>query len=131
MKALSLDYRYFVYPEGISSLEQFIDYANKHFNEFIKLTELCTENCREPYFIKEDIKTVYINLSTVESIDEIEIKAIISKAEYTERLKKIVAEKCVHCTNYTELADPDKNLGGHWNNISLDGECYGFNLKEE
>ncbi len=131
MKVLLLDYRYIMYPEGISSLEQFIDYANKHFNEFIKLTELSTENCREPYFIKEDVKTVYINLSAIETISEVEIKAIIPKEEYKERLKKIVNEKCVHCASYTELTDPDENLGGHWNNISLDGECYGFNPKEE
>ncbi len=131
MKALLLDYRYFMYPEGISTLGQFIDFANKHFNEFIKLTELDTDNCREPYFIKEDIKTAYINLSTVESIGESEIKAIIPKEEYKERLKKIVAEKCVHCTNYTELTDSDENLGGHWNMISLDGECCGFNRKED
>lgn len=132
MKVLLFDYnRYIMYPEGISSLEQFIDYANKHFNEFVKLTELCTDNCCEPYFIKEDVQTAYINLSTVEKISEYEIKAILPKEEYKKRLKKILAEKCVHCTSYTELPDPDENLRRHWSKISLDGECYGFDPKKE
>lgn len=131
MKVLFLDYSYIMYPEGISSLEQFIGYANKHFNEFVKFTKLSTENCRPPYFIKEDVETVYINLSKMASISEYEVKAILPKEEYKERLKKIVAEKCVHCTSYTEVTDPDENLSGHWHNISLDGVCYGFDPIKE
>ena len=125
MKVLFLNYSYYMYPDGITSLEQFVEYANKHFNEFIKLTELCTDNCCPPYFVKEDVKTVYKNLSNVEEISEYEIKEILPKTEYDERLKKIVAEKCVHCKNYEEETGDD-NLRGHRNQISLDGECWRF-----
>lgn len=132
MKVLLLDnYKYYLYPEGFTSLEQFANYTNKHYNEFIKMTQLRTDNCCPPYFIKEDAITIYINFSTVESICETEIKGIIPKDDYKERLKKIVAEKCVHCTYYTYLPDPDENLGGHWKNISLDGECYSFDPVKE
>lgn len=125
MKALVFDnFNYYTYPDGITSLEQFAAYANKHFNEFVKMTELCTDNCRAPYFIKEDVKTVYINISQIESINECEVKGFLTKKEYEERLKKTVAEKCVHCTHYTESCED--NLRGHWDTISLDGECYGF-----
>ena len=130
MKVLFFKYRYFMYPECTSSLEEFIDYANKHYNSFIRLTELSTDNCRPPYFIKEDIKTVYINISSIDCIREYEIAEIIPRTEYEKRLKKIVFEKCVHCKNYTEEIKGD-NLSGHWTNISLDGDCYEFTPIED
>ena len=52
MKILEIDYDFYYYPQGISSIDGFIDYANSKYNSFVKLIQLKTENCAFPYFIK-------------------------------------------------------------------------------
>lgn len=128
MKILEIDYDYYYYPQGISCIEDFINYANNHYNTFIKLTCFETENCTFPFFIKEETKEVYINISTIQKIEEAEV-TVLCRLDYDIRLEQVVKEKCIDCVNYEEDAEGD-NLKGHRGKMSLDGECWGFEKKK-
>ncbi len=128
MKILNIDYDFFKYPDGINSIDEFIDYLEDSDSYFIKLTQLVADNCRFPYFVEEDVKELYLGIPNITKIIEVQA-TILPRAEYEERLKKIVAEKCVHCENYTEDCEGD-NLKGHRDTITLDGDCYIFREKK-
>lgn len=109
--------------KGISCLNDFIVYANEHYNTFIKLTRLETENCTFPYFIGEDIKEVYINIASMKQIDE-EAATVLCRADYDIRFEQAVKKKCIDCVHYEE--DAKENLKGHRDKLSLNGECFGY-----
>lgn len=121
MKAIEIEYDYYQYPKGITSLRQFADYLNNSNLKFIEIVRFIDDNCKEPYFISEETETVYLNVSQIKYIREVEI-TVLPKIEYERRLKKIVAEKCTSCSEYDEDSQGD-NLKGHRCNINLDGFC--------
>lgn len=118
------------FPRGINNIKEFVNYLNENYNSFIELVIFKEDGCIPPYFIEEDLKTetVYINPSNIREVRESEIY-ILSREEYAEKLTKVIQQKCIHCVNYEEHSQGD-NLNGHWENISLDGECYGFKQKK-
>jgi hypothetical protein len=124
MKILILDGMPFMYPEDISNMDDFIDYANENFYRFIPMNELSLENCVYPYFVEDDIKVRYINMSLVKSIFEDEVE-LLSRYEYDERLKDLQSEICINCKNYYDDPDGD-NLDGHRDEMRLDGFCPNF-----
>ena len=128
MKILEIDYDYYYYPQGISCIEEFIAYINEHYNTFTELTRFETENCTFPYFIDEEVKQVYVNIATMQKINEVDV-TILCRLDYDIRLEQIVKEKCVNCVHYEEDTEGD-NLKGHRGRISLDGECYGYEKKK-
>lgn len=128
MKILEIDYDYYYYPKDISGIDQFIEYANAHYNTFIKLTRFETENCTFPYFINEDTKEVYVNIARMEKITEAEV-TVLPRIDYEIRLEQVVKKKCIDCVHYEEAAEGD-NLKGHRGRISLDGECWGYEKKD-
>lgn len=119
-------YTYYALPDGFDSLAQLIDYANEHFYSYLLLTEYREQDCRFPYFIEEYTEKKYVKISSVQNWKEVEFE-VLSKKEYDERLTKLVETKCVTCQNYEQETDPNgDNLKGHRTNITLDGECYGY-----
>lgn len=128
MKILEIDYDYYYYPQGVSSIDDFIEYVNINYNSFIKLIRFETENCTFPYFIKEETKEVYVNVATMEKISEEEV-TVLCRLDYDIRLEQVVKKKCVDCVHYEEDAEGD-NLKGHREKISLDGECWGYEKKD-
>lgn len=129
MKILEIDYDYYYYPQGIDSMEAFVAYANAHYHSFIKLTRFETENCAFPYFVREDVKTVYANIADMGKITEAEV-TVLPRAEYDARLAEAVKKKCLDCVYYEEDLDGD-NMKGHRGKLTLDGECWGYERKKE
>ncbi len=121
MKAIEIEYEYYQYPDGITNLKQFAEYLNNSNLQFIELVRFIDDNCREPYFISEETEIVYLNISHIKCIRELEI-TVLPRAEYECRLEKIVEEKCTLCSNY-HGGSKDENLEGHRSNINLDGNC--------
>lgn len=121
MKILVLDDVPFMYPDGMNSIEEFLDYVNENFYSFIPLNELSTENCVYPYFVEDDISTRYINISLIKSFSEDDVE-LLSRYEYDERLKELQEIICIHCANYEENPNGD-NLEGHRDEMRLDGHC--------
>lgn len=128
MKILEMDYEYYSYPQGISSVEDFIEYINHHYGSFIPMTRFNTENCGFPDLIEEETMQVFINVSQVNCVREVEA-TLLPRAEYDARLTQIVKRKCIDCVNYTEDSEGD-NLKGHRGKITLDGQCWGYVKKE-
>lgn len=127
MKILKIDYHYYYYPQDISCIDDFMEYANSHYNSFIKLTRFETQNCAFPYFINEDTKDVYVNIATMEIITEAEV-TVLCRQDYDIRLEQVVKKKCIDCVHYEETAEGD-NLKGHRERLSLDGECWEYEKK--
>lgn len=126
MKVLLLDGLPCLYPEGIDSIEDFIDYVNDNFTSFIPISELMLKDCVYPYLVEEEVRTRYVNVSLVKSILEDDVE-ILSRYEYDERLKVLQEEICINCQNYVENPDPDAdNLDGHRDEMRLDGYCPNF-----
>lgn len=86
------------------------------------------EICSFPYFVNEDIKTVYINFSNISEICEEEV-TVLSRSEYDKRLKTVVEHNCIDCEHYEEDMLED-NLKSHSVNINLDGFCHFYFKKE-
>lgn len=125
MKVILINHvKYCEFPKGIYSIESFIKYLNKNYNSFIKLKQWSEDECVAPYFIKEKQEEIYMNIACIREVSLGEIH-VLSREEYDIRLEGVVKNKCVHCKSYEEDLCGD-NLEGHRNNISLDGECYGF-----
>lgn len=127
MKILEIDYEYYYYPNGISCIEDFITYANEHYNTFIALTRFETENCAFPYFISEDTKQTYVNIANIDRISEEDV-TVLCRLDYDIRLEQVVKKKCINCVHYEEDSEGD-NLKGHRERISLDGECLEYEKK--
>ncbi len=129
MKILEIDYDYYYYPEGITCIKDFIDYANKHYNSFIELTQFERKNCVYPYFIREETKQAFINVASLNKIQEAEA-TVLCRSDYDIRLKQVVAQKCIDCVYYKENLEGD-NLIGHRDTISLDGKCHLYRKKDD
>ena len=128
MKIIEIDYDYYYYPQDISSMDDFIAYLNGHYNSFVKLTRFETENCAFPYFVEEETKEVYVNISKMQKITEADA-TVLSRSDYDARLEQVVNKKCIDCVYYKVDTEGD-NLKGHRNKINLDGECWQFEKKE-
>ena len=128
MKILEIDYDYYYYPQDISSLEDFIEYANSHYNSFIKLTQFQTENCVFPYFISEETKEVYLNIANINKFAEEDV-TVLPRLDYDIRLEQVVKKNCIDCVNYEEDSEC-ANLKVFREKLSLDGECRGYEKKK-
>ena len=128
MKILEIDCNCYYYPEGVGRMEDFIAYANEHYDSFIELTRLETDNCVFPYFIKEEVKRVFVNISRMEIISEAEV-SVLNRSDYEARLEQLVKKKCVDCVHYEDDSAGD-NLEGHREKLSLDGYCWGYVKKD-
>lgn len=120
MKALNINYDRYLYPDYAGSLEEFIEFINNNGNTFIKMQQCSEENCVFPFFIEDEIKTVYVNCMSATEIFEEEI-TLLSRSEYEERLKNCIQEKCLDCMWYSE--DKEDNLQGHREKLCLNGTC--------
>ena len=127
MKILQLDNNYFRFPDGIKTVEEFVEFVNNSSQKFIKMTMLCEEHSVAPYFIEEDQKIVYVNPLQVAIIEEINGKVML-RIEYERRLREVVREKCLDCVHFK--GDPD-NLDGHYERLRLDGHCWGYEKRDE
>jgi len=127
MKLLQLDTNYYRFPEGIKTAEEFAEFANNCGQKFVKMTMYSEEHCMEPYFIEEDKKTVWVNLSQITFIEEINGKVML-RVEYERKLREVVRQRCLDCVYFK--GDPD-NLDGHYDRLRLDGHCWGYEKKIE
>lgn len=122
MKLLKIDSDYYRFPEGIKTIDEFVEFVNNSSQKFIKMTMYSDEHCVAPYFIEEDKMTIYVNFGQVTHIEEVSGKVML-RIEYERKLRQVVSEKCVNCDHF--LGDPD-NLDGHYDILRLDGYCWRY-----
>lgn len=121
MKVLYFNGSYYQFPNGIMNINDMNNYIKESKEIFIPFIRYETENCVHPYYIREEIKQVLINFSSVCEIEECEIN-VLSKKQYDERLLVCVEEVCSYCVNCSE--DNCDDMKGHRERINLDGECF-------
>lgn len=122
MKALEINCEYYCFPQGVSCIEDFVKYANEHYNSFVELVLLESVNCCFPYFIEEEKKQEFVNIATAKSIREAEV-TVLSRSDYDLRLQQVINTKCINCIHYEDDTEED-NFKGHRGKLSLDGECW-------
>lgn len=125
MKILEINDDYYYCPDEFSDIESFVSYLNEHFNSFIGLTMLDTQNCVFPYFIKEETKETYLNISAINRIIEVN-GTVLCREDYDNRLRDVIKKKCVDCRHYE---DGDE-LEEHCDKLCLDGNCWGYIKKD-
>lgn len=124
MKLLQLDSNSYDFPQGIESAREFAEFANENGLKFVKLNKYVEDHCTEPYFIEEDKKEVWVNLSQIAYIEEGEGN-VMKRVEYERRLREVIGKKCVDCI-YFEGDFDNLDLDGHYGNLSLDGNCFTY-----
>ena len=127
IQLIQLDSNYYRFPEGIKTADEFAEYANSSGQKFVKLTLYSGEHSMEPYFIEEDKRTIWVNLSQITYIEEIDGE-VLSRIDYERRLREVVRQKCLDCVNFQ--GDPD-NLDGHYERLCLDGKCWSYEKRGE
>lgn len=128
--ALINNVQYCKFPKGINNITEFIEFLNENYYSFVELEFLIEEGCVAPFYIEEDLKIEkqYWNPSNIRHVKEAEA-FILRRWEYEEKLKKVIAEKCIHCVNYSEDVC-EQDLKSHIEHIDLNGECYGYEKKK-
>lgn len=129
MKLLEIDYDFYQFPQGITNVKDFVEYISDKYNSFIPMVQYQTENCVFPYLIAEEVKEVYINVSKIDKIYEVE-STVLCRKDYDSQLDRVVKEKCIDCIHYEE-DDEDNNLTGHREKMSLDGVCWGYEKRTD
>lgn len=118
---------YCKFPEDINNIKEFVDFLNQNYNSFVELEMFIEEDCVAPYFLDDKTEVQYWNPALMRCIKEMEIN-ICTKDEYDEKLREVIANKCIHCVNYSEDVC-EQDFESHREHISLNGECYGFEKK--
>ena len=126
MKLLKIDSDYFLFPEGIRSVADFVKIVNCSKQYFMEMTLLDEGHCVAPYFIEEDKKKVYINFDQVRTIEEVDGKVML-RVEYERCLRELVKKKCADCVHF--VGDFD-DMSGHVERLRLDGHCWGYEKQE-
>lgn len=119
---------YCKFPEGIDNIKDFVGFLNQRYNSFVELEMLVENSCVAPHFIEGKTEKQYWNPLLIRCIKESEVY-LYTQDEYDEKLKEVIACKCVHCVNYSEDVC-EQDFESHREHISLDGECYGFEKKK-
>ena len=120
---------YCKFPDSIDNVKDFICFLNKHYNSFVELEVFSEEGCVTPFFLEGKTDIQYWNPSLMRCVRESEIY-IYTKAEYDQKLKEVIADKCINCVYYSEDVC-EQDFESHREHISLSGECYGFEKKKE
>ena len=75
----------YLYPDNISSLDQFVEEIVEKSSGFVKMQYLNNDSETNPFFVSEDIKTVYVNFNNLTTLEEDEVM-LMSDAEFEEQL---------------------------------------------
>ncbi len=129
MKALMIDCEYFYYPEDVNDFSSLQNFINDHYNSFVKMTKLSCDRTVPPFFVKEYAKDVYINLSEISTIEEVNIN-LMTKEDYKTSLNNAIDEVCVSCDNFVSQKKRCE-CGEIQENLCLNGKCELFTLEYE
>lgn len=86
----------YLYPDHINSLDQFISEYVNNGSGFVKMQYLNDDAETNPFFVQEDIKTVFVNFGNMTTIEEDEV-FLMSDAEFEEQLAPFTYDICKGC----------------------------------
>ena len=86
----------YLYPDNISSLDQFVEEVVSKSNGFVKMQYLNNDSDTNPFFVSEDIREVYVNFNNLTTLEEDEVM-LMSDAEFEEQLAPFTYDICRGC----------------------------------
>lgn len=86
----------YLYPDGIANLDQFMKEVVNKSDGFVKMEYLNNDAETNPFFVHEDIKTVYVNFNNMTTLEEDEVM-LMSDAEFEDHLAPFADEICENC----------------------------------
>ena len=87
---------FYLYPDGVSTLDEFVENVVKPSNGLVKMKYLNDDAGTAPFFIRDDIKTVYVNFSNITTLEEEEVM-LLSDAEFEDQLEPFTLDICEGC----------------------------------
>lgn len=86
----------YLYPDDIFSLDQFMEEVVRKSDGFVKLRYLNNDAETNPFFVNEDIRTVYVNFNNLTTIEEDEVM-LMTDSEFEEQLAPFAYDICDGC----------------------------------
>ena len=86
----------YLYPDNIANLDQFVEEVVKKNDGFVKMQYLNDDAETNPFFVHEDIRTVYVNFNNLTTIEEDEVM-LMSDSEFEEQLAPFCYDICSGC----------------------------------
>lgn len=123
MKVLNIDGEYFLYPNGINSVDEFSVLLDTYNHKFIKIRKLFEKNCVSPYYIFEEIKEIHLSVSNINEFVEEEV-VILNRDEYEKLLNNVKNKLCSRCEEREDCFANQKEE--YRESLCLDGTCFGF-----
>lgn len=126
MKAFFYDYKYYLFPDDCSSLEELKKRAS------VTVKRLKEVRCMAPDFIYESITEETLIIEEPNYLFEVYVN-LYSGEEYDKILSEQIDRVCPGCERFIPDGDPRDtgNLEGHHREISLSGVCYEREGKDE
>jgi len=121
----------FLFPEGIRTLDEFIQWLKKSKDMFICMKQLDDDKSCDPYFIEGETKDVYINFSQIATVEE-GFAYIISADEYDKMISSVINKFCPKCIYDGDEEMNCNNIEGKRPKINIDEqECWEFESDDE
>lgn len=118
------DFNSLLFPAGINSLDEFVEKVLTVSDGFIKMQMLSDDAGTEPFYLKEDIKDIYVNFNNVSTLTE-EEAIILSVNEFEQNLKPFVDEICQGCMlEGNPETGCDKIINKRDKIDIIEGECF-------
>ncbi len=87
---------YYMYPDGVNSLDGFMGTLQKNNSRFVKLKYLNNDAETAPNFVQEDIKDIYVNFNNISTVEETEV-FLLTDEEFEERMEPFTDRICAGC----------------------------------
>ena len=82
----------YLYPDGITNLDQFMEEVVLKSDGFVKMEYLNNDADTNPFFVHEDIKTMYVNFRNLTTLEEDEVM-LCCESLFEEMLPEILTNE--------------------------------------
>lgn len=120
-----------MFPEGVTSLDEFVKKNISKDNMFMKMRILSDDAGTEPFFLKEDIKDIYVNFNNVSTLYEDEV-FLLTVQEFEENLRPFTDEICDGCLlNGNPETGCDRVINKRDKINIIEGECFLYQEEDD
>lgn len=121
----------FLFPKGISTLDEFYEKVISKKSGFIKMQLLSDNALTGPFFIQKDIQDVYVNFDNISVLYEDEA-FLLSVAEFEKNLKPFVEDICEGCMlDGNPETDCDKIINKRDKINVIEGSCFLYQSEDD
>ena len=122
LKILKIGDRSYLFPNGIGSFSEMIEFANQNADRFVRLVGFENEDFF-PYLLKETMTESAVKFRNVDQM-QLSQAVIMSQEEYERAYVAYCREYCSDCIHYEEHMADDFRFDGS-PQLVLNGVCWG------